>query len=100
MLPEDTARRAPEARALLVALAAAVDLRSGTASDFAVRVICRTARASLVAAARALRSGGVGGARGAATAQAILEVRCALRVLRGFEHACGTVCTQCVTLVL
>eukprot|EP00892_Ulva_mutabilis_P009809 jgi/Ulvmu1/71/UM001_0074.1 len=54
-LPDDAVQRSVEARALLVALAAAVDLRSANASDFAVKMLCRAIRTCLINALGSLR---------------------------------------------
>lgn len=54
-LPENPVARSVEARALLVALAAAVDLRSATASEFAVKLLCRAIRTCLMNALGSLR---------------------------------------------
>lgn len=54
-LPENPVQRSVEARALLVALAAAIDLRSASASDFAVNMLCRAIRTCLMNALGSLR---------------------------------------------
>ena len=48
-------QRSVEARALLVALSAAIDLRSATASEFAVKLLCRAIRTCLINALGSLR---------------------------------------------
>jgi uncharacterized protein (DUF1778 family) len=55
ILPGDPVQRGTEARALLVALASAIDLRGSTASDFSVKIICRAARTCLLNAVASLR---------------------------------------------
>lgn len=54
-LPENPLQRSVEARALLVALAAAIDLRSASASEFAVKMLCRAIRTCLLNALASLR---------------------------------------------
>lgn len=64
MLSRDKSTRSPQAKALLVALASAIDLRTSEASDYSVRLVLRTVRAALMNALVPLRlsrqpSGGV-----------------------------------------
>lgn len=55
ILPKEHDRRAREARAFLVALAAAIRLRGDDASDYSVRFVCRVIRTSLLDAHKPLR---------------------------------------------
>ena len=63
MLPEDSATRGEQGRALLVALASAIGLRSSVASHYSVQMLCHACRTYLLNATSSLRQAYAGESR-------------------------------------
>lgn len=55
MLPNDSEKRGERGRALLVALASAIGLRSSVASHYSVQMLCHACRTYLLNATSSLR---------------------------------------------